>query len=416
MKRPLFVFLFLLFLEQGLAQNRQLVLQQVQVVDVLKGDLSGEVTVTIYGNRITGIGQTARVFPGATVIDAKGKYLIPGLWDMHGHLSYYGEGALVMLVANGVTGVLDMGGNLTQIDQWREAIAAGTLTGPRIKRAGPFIDGPKKMNALRASFTQTPADEAAVRLLVDSLQAAGADFLKVHSRLPRPLFLALADEARKRRIPVAVHLPKEVPPQEAIRAGIRSMEHTESLLGDVIYIEQEAVREKSTAAALKKLYAGYARQLGTAMAAEEIFYDPTLISLYRIKGTAYEQTLGPRLLPVVTALHQAGVKLLTGSDFAWKEAGIRPGYDLHGELALFCEAGLSPLQALQAATIHPAACLYMTDSLGTVEKGKIADLVLLNANPLKDIRHTKNISAVILNGRYHSRETLHALLRKAAKE
>ncbi|WP_157986629.1 amidohydrolase family protein [Chitinophaga alhagiae] len=403
-------------LKQGLAQNRQLVLQHVRVINVLNGGLSGEVTVTISGNRITGISKTARPLPGATVMDAKGKYLIPGLWDMHVHLSYYGAGALPMLVANGITGVRDMGGDLGQIDQWRAAIAAGTLSGPRIKRAGPFIDGPKSMNALRASFTCTPADEAAVRLLVDSLQHAGADFLKVHSRLPHALFLALVDQARKQHIPVAVHLPRDVPPQEAVLTGIRSIEHTESLLGDVIYNEEEAAREQHTAAALKKLYGGYARQLAISMAAKQIFYDPTLISLYRLRGTAYEETLGPRLLPVVTALHQAGVKLLTGSDFAWKEAGIRPGYDLHGELALFCKAGLSPLEALQAATIHPAECLYMTDSVGVVEEGKIADLVILNANPLKDIRHTKNIYAVILNGRYLGRDTLHAMLGKAGGE
>lgn len=416
MRRRLILLLLLFLPAHGEAQDRQLVLSHIKVVDVLNGHLSKNVTVAISGNRITDIGKTVNILLGATIIDARGRYLIPGLWDMHVHLSYYGEAALAMLIANGITGVRDMGGDLAQIDKWRDEIASNTLLGPSIKRAGPFIDGPKKMSPLRASFTKIPVNEHVVRLLVDSLQDVGVDFLKVHSRLPRNIFFTLADQARKRHIPVVVHLPKDVTPEEAIHAGVRSIEHTESLLGDVIYEEQKPVRDQRTMAELKRLYGEYGRELATSIAAGQIFYDPTLISLYRIKGTAYEKTLGPNLLQIVRELHQAKVKLLTGSDFAGKEAGIRPGYDLHDELALFTQAGLTPLEALQSATINPSECLYLTDSIGVIEKGKIADLVILNENPLKNINHTTDIYAVILNGKYLSRETLNNLLRKAEKE
>lgn len=416
MIRRLLLLFLLLLPERGKGQDRQLVLNHITVIDVRNGHLSRNVTVIICGNRITEIAETATISPDATIVDASGKYLIPGLWDMHVHLSFYGEAALSMLVANGITGVRDMGGDLDQIDKWRNEISSGRLLGPHIKRAGPFIDGPKKMSPLRASFTKIPVNENAVRLLVDSLQDVGVDFLKVHSRLPHNIFFALTDQARKRHIPVVAHLPKEVTPQEAISAGVRSIEHTESLLGDVIYEETELVRDQRTTTALKRLYGAYGRELAASITAGQVFYDPTLISLYRVKGTAYEKTLGPRLLPIVRELHLAKVKLLTGSDFAGKEAGIRPGYDLHGELALFVQAGLTPLEALQSATINPSECLFMTDSVGIIEKGKIADLVILNEDPLKNIHHTTDIYAVILNGKYISRETLDNLVRKAGNE
>jgi imidazolonepropionase-like amidohydrolase len=392
------VFLFLPFF--GRSQDKPLVLTHVTVVDVLTGNLSKDVFVTISGGRITKISPQEPVDRNARFIDARGKYLIPGLWDMHVHLSFYGEEALSLLVANGVTGVRDMGGDLDQLNRWRSDIVSGRRLGPRITRAGPFIDGPKKMSAIRAPLTRIVTTAGEARLLVDSLKEAGVDYLKVHSRLPRTAFFALAEEAHKRNIPFAVHLPKDVKPEEASDAGARSIEHTESLLGDIIYETQEEVREKRTDSALNVLYGDAGYRLAAHIAANKNFYDPTLISLYRIKGTSYEATLGPRLMPVLRQLYLAHVQLLTGSDFATKEAGIRPGVDLHGELVLFVKAGMKPVEALQAATINPARCLYLDDSLGTVEEGKIADLVLLDDNPLTDIANTKKIHAVILGGRY----------------
>src|SRR5687767_7881315 len=155
MGRQLSLLIFLFFSITGIPQaQQQLVLNHITVVDITNGNLLKNVSVSVSGNRITDIGKIVNILPHATVIDARGKYLIPGLWDMHVHLSYYGEAALPMLVANGITGVRDMGGNLDEIDKWRNEIASGTLTGPRIKRAGPFIDGPKKMNSRRAFFTK----------------------------------------------------------------------------------------------------------------------------------------------------------------------------------------------------------------------------------------------------------------------
>jgi imidazolonepropionase-like amidohydrolase len=396
----------------SLAQPKTVVFTHVTVIDATSAPPKPDMIVVITGGRIAALGPPEKVpVPkGAQVIDATGMFLIPGLWDMHVHLSYYGQAALPMLVANGVTGVRDMGGDLTQIDRWRIEIARGVRFGPRIFRAGPFVDGPKKMNPRRASFTRVVTTEAEARRVVISLKRQGVDFIKVHSRVPREAFFALADEARKQGLPLVTHVPKDVTAAEASDAGTRSIEHTESLLGDAIYEEQEGLRERRTEEAFNKLGGGEGAALFARLVKGGTWYDPTLISLYRVKGTAYEKDLAPKLLPVVRELHRAGVPLLTGSDFGGKEAGIRPGFDLHDELVLFVRAGMTPMQALQAATLNPAKCLNVLDSLGTVEKGKIADLVLLEADPLQEISNTRKIAAVVVGGRLLLKKSLEKML------
>lgn len=399
----------------SLAQPKAIVFTHVTVIDATGAPAKPGMVAVITSDRITALGRSGEVSvpKDAQVVDATGKFLIPGLWDMHVHLSYYGEAALPMLVANGVTGVRDMGGDLTQLDRWRDEIARGVRLGPHITRAGPFVDGPKKMNPRRASLTQIVTTEAEARRLVISLKKQGVDFIKVHSRVPREAFFALADEARKQNIPLVAHVPKDITAAEASDAGARSIEHTESLLGDAIYEEQEEVRERRTEEALNKLKGEKGARLFARLAKNGTWYNPTLISLYLFKGGAYEKALAPKLLPVVTELHRAGIPLLTGSDFAGKEAGIRPGFDLHGELDLFVKAGMTPIEALQAATRNPAKWLNLLDSFGTVEKGKIADLVLLEANPLDDISNTRKIAAVVVGGRLLLKQSLEKVLAEA---
>src|SRR5262249_14488031 len=151
-------------------------------------------TVVITGDHIAAVGpsETIRIPDGARVVDDSGKFLIPGLWDMHGHLSYAMETALSLLILNGVTGVRDMGGDLNQIDRWRREIAEGKRVGPQIVRAGPFVDGPKP-----EKYRLTVTNAAEARQAVDELKRRGVDFIKVHNGLSRDAFFAVADEARK---------------------------------------------------------------------------------------------------------------------------------------------------------------------------------------------------------------------------
>jgi len=359
-------------------------------------------TVVISGDRITSLGRSGavRLPRRARVIDGSGKFLIPGLWDMHVHLSYSTEAAFPELIANGITGVRDMGGDLQQLDRWRDEIARGDRQGPRILRAGPFVDGPKP----EARFRRTATSDAEARQAVDSLKRRRVDFIKVHNALPRDAFMALAAEARRQRVPFAVHLPRNVSMEEASAAGASSLEHTETLLEGALY-RPNAIA-KTIPQALDEIRGQRGQKLFALLRRNGTRFVPTLVAYHRAvvltaeteQSRAGRSALHHELVKLVGAMHRAGVTILAGSDFADTSAGIRPGVDLHGELALFVEAGMSPMEALQSATRNAARFLGLTD-VGTVERGKVADLVLLDANPMVNIDDTRRIAAVVVRGK-----------------
>jgi hypothetical protein len=402
--------------------------------------------VVVSGERITAVGRagTVRVPRGALVVEAAGKFLIPGLWDMHVHLSTATELALPALVANGVTGVRDMGGDMDEIDGWRRRIKAGALVGPRVVRVGPVVDGPKP----DAPFRLTVTDAAEARRAVAALKRRGADAVKVHNAVPRAAYFALAGEARRLRVTFVGHIPREVTPLEASDAGQRSLEHTESLFENVIHGASR--RGLSAREGLAQALAAYederAAELFRRFRRNGTWYDPVLVTYrsfafradfaaapdprnrYAAASTrrgwdkyqpvnrgvpaetvALRKSVFARLLELVGLMRREGVGLLAGTD----AGGIRdvvPGFSLHDELALLVRAGLTPSEALQAATRNPAAFLGVSDSLGTVETGKLADLVLLDASPLEDIENTRKIAAVVVGGRYIPKPELEAML------
>ncbi|HLM01794.1 MAG TPA: amidohydrolase family protein, partial [Pyrinomonadaceae bacterium] len=388
-------------------QSKPIVFTRVTVIDMTGAPAKPDMTVVVSGSRIAALGKTGkvRVPAEAQTIDATGKFLIPGLWDMHAHLSYYGEAALPLLVANGVTGVRDMGGDLNQIDDWRRRISAGTLAGPHIVRCGSFVDGPKKMDAFRASITDVVTSEAQARGIVRSLKQRGVDFIKTHSRISRDAYFALADEARKQKLPFAGHLPPGVTAAEASDAGVRSIEHIESLMEDVMYLDR-AERDKRIQGALDELAGAKGATLYKRFVKNRTWVVPTILTKLKIGGAVFQRKFNP----VINALNQAGVGLLAGTDFTFKSNGMRPGFDLHEELVLLVEAGLTPMHALQTATVNPAKSLDMAKTRGTIEKGKAADLILLEANPLENIKNTQRITAVLVNGRHLSKEMLRNML------
>lgn len=428
------------------AQPHSIVLFNVTVIDATGSPPLSDMTVVISGNRIVALGRTGRVrVPrNAQVIDATGKSLIPGLWDMHIHLSLATELAIPALIANGVTGVRDMGGDIDQIDEWRRRIASGGLLGPRIVRAGLIVDGQKPDAPFR--LTVTSATEA--RQAVISRKRRGVDFIKTHNAVPREAYFALADEARRQNIPFVGHIPKEVTPAEASDAGQLSIEHTESLFDNILFSASQ--RGQSARGALNQAFAMYqddrAAMLFQRFRRNGTWYDPVLVT-YRsfafrtdfaanpdprnryvaastrrmwdryqpIPGDLPAETIAlrksvfQRFLELIGLMRREQVNILAGTD----AGGIRnvfPGFSLHDELALLVQAGLSPIEALQTATRNPAIFLGMSASFGTVERGKLADLVLLEANPLENIENTRRISAVIVNGRYIPKPELQTLL------
>jgi imidazolonepropionase-like amidohydrolase len=418
-----------------------LVLTHIAVVDISGGPTRPNMTVVIRDDRIVSVEPSARAAPekNATVVDGRGAYLIPGLWDMHVHISWTGPGSLPVLVANGVMGVRDMGGRLVEIDDWRTRIAAGLVAGPRIYRAGPILNG-KKFNPLQ----MVPGTPAETRGVAKALKEVGVDFLKVHRRLEREPYFALIDEAKKQDLRVVGHIPMTVTPEEASDAGQATIEHTETLFEGTF---SAGLKERELPVAIRRFRADAADALFARFVRNGTVVTPTLVAYASViqaaDGSALEdpnlryvaaslkkqflentKPVSPEdlaelkatlaeLRAVVAQMHRDGVPLLAGTDLAGSRV---PGFTLHDELAFLAEAGLTPVQALQTATRNPAKVLGKSDELGAVEAGKIADLVLLEADPLQDIRNTRRIRAVVANGRLLDRSALDRLLRDGEEQ
>ena len=383
-------------------KQNTLAITHIGVIDCTGAAIKPDSTVVISGGRITAIGlsENVKIPADARVVDAKGKFLIPGLWDMHGHLTNATEAAFPLLIMNGVTGVRDMGGDLAQIDRWRSEIDRGQRVGPHIIRAGPFVDGPKEGVANRLTV-RTPEE---ARQAVRELKAKDVDFIKVHNALPPEAFFALMDEAHKEHIPVAVHLPKGVSSAEASDAGVASLEHIETINESALW--RKGATAKTVQQAVDENLGPAGQEVFQRFVKNGTWYVPTLVAYERgfVLWSNDPGSLKPRLdvhqkqIELVRMMHKAGVQIMAGSDFS--DWAMVPGVDLHNELALLVEAGFSPLEALQAATLNPAKFLGKTDMFGTIRVGRVADLVLLDMNPLEDISHTRKIHAVVLGGKF----------------
>ena len=393
------------------------------------GPIVRDATVVISDGRIASIGSAGPP-PSAEIVDGRGKFVIPGLWDMHVHLSWSTSSALPVFVANGVTTVRDMGSTLGEIDDWRTRIAAGLLTGPRIFRVGPILNG-QSFN----KYQMVPGNPDETRGVARALKYIGVDFIKVHRRLPRESYFALIDEAKKLGISVVGHIPMTVTPEEASNAGQATIEHAETLFEGTF---STAHKDEDLAQAVHRFReSGDAERLFAVFVKNHTIFDPTLAAW--TSATTDQSRSDPHMkyvaasnrnaitsitpeqqqkyrevfaefLNVVRIAHRSGVTIVTGTDTAaWRI----PGFSLHEELAQLVQCGLTPLEALQAATITPAKAAGKADDLGSIDVGKIADLVLLDADPLEDIHNTNNIEAVIISGRLMRRADLDALLRLA---
>ena len=448
----------------------------IAIADVTVVDATGSaplphMTVIIKGDRIDAIrpAAAADVSERVRVVDGAGRFLIPGLWDAHVHtfvFPWQPEVYLPLLVANGVTGLRDMGGAfpMDAIDEVRAAIGVGERVEPRIV-AGRMVDGPTPVwpFALRAGT----ADEA--RQAVAAIAESGADFVKVYTLLPREAFFAVADAANERGLPFAGHVPIAATAAEASDAGQRSVEHFSDSLLPYCVTEEEAILAELRAAAessepvqayaadffgalprmLETFDPGKAAALADRFAANGTFFTPTLIigqnaarsgepahlADPRLRhlppevvaawmppgagtpatGAGVDPATARRALGVgaemTLAMQRAGAPVLAGTDLGLPY--VLPGFSLHDELGLLVEVGLSPLEALQAATRNPAAAAGRGDDLGTVEVGKLADLVLLNADPLADIANISRVAVVVANGRLFDEPDLAGLLQTA---
>jgi len=450
-------FLILLLLPlQIFAQRNDILFRNVNVIDVKSGRVAANQNVLIRGNIIRKISKRKIAPKAATVIDASGKFLIPGLCDMHVHTfrnavdkrkEYY----FPLFIANGVTGVRDMWTktpNMKFINEWREGVNNGSLVAPRFLFVGTLVDGIPPV--WPASDTIRTVDEA--RAMVHTIRDGGLDFVKVYGHLSREVYFAIADECKKTGFPFAGHVPDSVSLVEAVQSGQETIEHLFGILTKWADVSSNEEKFKSikrgewTPALRMELLQSFSEEKAAAIAAlmkekgtwlcptisvdesymlagnkkliedERLQYATEserkswtdLHNAYKPESRPFQQFRFQTGLRYVNLMYKNGVNILAGTDVG--NAFLYPGFSLHDELIHLVNAGLPPLAALQAATINPARYTGKEKQFGTVSKGKLADLVLLDANPLVDISNTKKINAVVLNGRLFQRKELDGLL------
>lgn len=363
----------------------------VTIVDVARGTLLPDRTVLLRGNRIERVDSAPRItLPrDIEVVDGARRFLMLGLWDMHVHLDDAHTAG--QLLGWGITGARIMGGGLEETLALRTQIRAGTSRGPRLVVVGVALRGPQAAGDTGFEVVRTP-DEG--RRVVDSLAARHVDFIKVHEGLSPAAWFAIARAAHRHGIPLTGHVPAQLTPQQVSDSGLRSIEHLEFLPDRCLVLFDSTTR--ATHASLPE---GCEPQdlthLLEHLHRNGVWLDPTIGS-FRVFARRQWPAILAEFRDLVPLIRKTGLPVLAGTDLG--SAGIVPGESLHDELALLVEAGFSPAEALRAATLNPATLLGVADSIGKVQAGFVADLVLLEGDPLADIRNTKRIVAVIQGG------------------
>jgi imidazolonepropionase-like amidohydrolase len=381
-----------------------------------------DAVVVIHNGRIVAAGPSAKVkIPQqANIVDAKGKFILPGLWDMHAHFEQVEWGPIYL--AAGVTTVRDCGNEFEFITAVRDAVAQGRGLGPRILAAG-IVDGTGPL-ALGVQRVDTPEQ---AKEWVDRYHAAGFQQMKIYSSVKLENLKAVTDEAHRLGMTVTGHVPEGLNAFQTIAAGQDQINHI-SFIADIMHapfpadmnrldrgkalanLDLESPEAKKALAFLKD----HRTVVDPTMAVFEFFtistakppasFEPGVNKvapelaeqLTDVEPPSEHSALGEQIfekeLAIVGALHRAGIPVVAGTD------QTVPGYSLHREIELYVQAGLTPMEAIQAATIVPARAMKLDKETGTVEKGKRADLILINGDPLADIHNTRNVESVITNG------------------
>ena len=463
-----FIFLFSLVTTcTAQSSAKTVAFTHVTVIDATGAAAKPDQTVVVIGNRIAQIGpfKSVTLPKDAQVVDGKGKFLIPGLWDMHVHVAgisaepSWGHFLLPVYLAHGITGVRDMAGDLETLRDWKRAQSEGSVLAPRMAVCGPFLDASEEGFTHKADVIAVRTAEEAKKA-VEELVLKGADFIKIGDRISPEVFSAIAEESKRQHVPFLGHLPRAIGIADASDAGMKSMEHlygfdvAMSGRATELQVIRKAAMAKGDAAAVNKASADAetsfdqktADALFNKLKKNHTWIVPTLAwtditahldkveaspylkylpaklqeewapekarKLMSARGLAFYQHKLERDRRTVSLLAKAGVPMLAGSDSL--DPYVFPGDSLHKELALLVENGLTPMQALQTATLNPARFFGTEAQIGTVEKGKLADLVLLNADPLADIHNTRKIAGVMLDGKYLPKAELEELLAKSA--
>jgi imidazolonepropionase-like amidohydrolase len=423
-----------------------IVIAGVSVVDPARGVVEPDRYVVIEGGRITAVGGPGVLMPvGVRVVNARGKFLIPGLWDSHVHFMNTGRSALSLYIANGVTSVREMGGFIDSTRGWQREMRAGTLVGPRIITPGMMLETPRYLANVRVRDTALQgrlaprilpyrvgvADSTTARQAIDSLRTLGVDFVKFRTVASPEALRGILQASHAAGLRVAGHEPGVVSLAAACTLGLDDIEHG-------FFIPDDSTKRAVLACARSRTvwYTPTLSVSGTVMlsgdSAQSLIFGNAsrtqvgrpyasdwLLGWWRMQvdermqqPEAVRQVFRQRygeMLPYLREMKDAGFHFLAGTDAG--SVLVYPGFSLHDELELLVkDAKLTPAEALYAATVEPATFARMDKQVGRIAAGYAADLVLLDANPLADIRNTRQIQAVVVGGTLFDRAALSALL------
>ena len=450
--------------------DADLAISGVAVVDVERGAIVPEQTVLVRGNRIVDVGPSSRIRAGAGVrtIDGQGRYVMPGLWDMHAHIHFTGRSTEIefpLFIAHGVTGVRVMGSDRPNVNptltpllgmhrSWQSRIDAGTLVGPRIMAlAGWAVNGNSGItDSMPAFYRARNAEEG--QQLARYFKERGFDFIKIYNNVSREGYFGIAEESRKIGIPIAGHEPGRVSAIEISNAGQRSLEHSriflfncwpgaDSMVKGLLRASQAITRQRM----VDEYDPGTCAEVFRTFVRNGTWITPTHLTRKldafadnaafrndpRRKYVLLPQQVGwlqdadgmvagdsssagrksfmdfyTKGLELTGAAHRAGVRVMLGTDSG--DSFVFYGDGVHDELGELVKAGLTPAEALRAGTVAGAEYLGRAAEFGTVKTGRYADLVLLDANPLEDIANSRKIRAVLFNGRLFERAALDSML------
>jgi imidazolonepropionase-like amidohydrolase len=453
--RPRILCLLLSLLASSVYAQQSVVIKGGTLIDVRTGHEVTDSVIVVEGNRIKQVGKEPEVSvpPDAQVIDAHGKWIIPGLMDMHAHISETPNIPLTLYLVNGVTTIRDPAGNLTPLRLARQDIDSGKRLGPRLFFSGYVLDGNPPLWPDFSVMADTPERaESAVNFLIDQ----GVDLIKVYNSVTEPALVAIVRTAHARGIPVTGHVPRSMTMTRAVELGMDGLEHIRVTGRELLPLEEADkidflpfVEREARLWQKFDLDSPKMKELISFLAEKKIFLDPTLtvdevssFALYEEEAKDPNNRFLPRnsfvdevetapdvfrlppelkeaaaagfrkRLQFIGMCSRAGVQIIAGTDGVG--AGkLLPGFGLQHELELLAQAGLTPIQVIQAATINAARALKKDDDLGSIEAGKLADLVILSASPLSDIRNASKIDAVMIGGRLLDRKALDALLAQA---